>query len=635
MILPYRMTMNIENKLTLSRNVAVVSGIFCLAVSFLLLLNYWQVSRFDPLESKAMEVLVERLSENPDDDALKNDIRNMDLLARKAYFNSHWQIRTGSYLLLFGAVLFAFALRMYHSLKSKIEVPEPHGEDELQARLLSQKWILISGAAVLILALAGSHASVNHLTSFGTGKPGESLPVTKAEENIEVIEVGGEPVLQSGDSLLAADGSAADDSIGMLAGDDESARSTTTPAGEMSLPATSGAETTVNFVFPEAGTLRAHYPAFRGAFGNGISAHKNVPVDFDGPSGKNILWKVNVPLAGNNSPVIWGDRLFLSGANAQKREIYCYDRYGGKLLWTASASDIPGSPPTSPKTTDDTGLAAPSVTTDGNCVYAIFGNGDLLAVDYNGKRMWARNLGMPDNHYGHSSSLLAWKNKLYVQYDTNKGRKLLALNVQTGEMLWETNRNVKISWASPIMANIGGKYQVILSADPLVAGYDAETGKQLWSASVLSGEVGSSPAYGEGLVFAANEYARLVAINPSGGQVVWEQDEYLPEVASPVVSGGLLFVATSYGVLACYDAKTGEKLWEHDGGTGYYSSPVVADGKLIIFDTEGKMQAFALAREKNLVSESALGVKVVTTPAFANNRMFVRTGNALWCIGSK
>ncbi len=102
-------TMNTENRLKLSRNVAVISGIFCLAVAFLLLLNYLQVRRYDPLESKAMEVLVQRLSENPDDDALKNDIRNLDLLARKAYFNSSWQVKTGSYLLLFGALVFALA----------------------------------------------------------------------------------------------------------------------------------------------------------------------------------------------------------------------------------------------------------------------------------------------------------------------------------------------------------------------------------------------------------------------------------------------------------------------------------------------------------------------------------------------
>ncbi len=614
--------MNIRNRLELSRNAAMVSGIFCVAVALLLLLNYWQVSRYDPLESKAMEVLVQRLAENPDDDALKNDIRNLDLLARKAYFNSRWQVTTGSYLLLFGAVVFALALRVYHSLKSKIELPDQKQENELASRLLAQRWVIFSGAGLLALALVASLASVDHLKSFGTGDSSpEGEASVAADPGIEVIEVGEEPVLVTADTS------------GVNGAD--TTQVAALPGATEETPGTGDSSAVKEIVFPDAGQLRANHPSFRGPMANGVSGRSNIPLDFDGPSGKNILWKVAVPLPGTNSPVIWGDRLFVTGANAQKREVYCFDRYGGKLLWTAPADKIEGSPATPPRTTEDTGLAAPSVTTDGIHVYAIFGTGDILALDYSGKRVWARNLGVPDNHYGHSSSLVAWKNKVYVQYDTNKAKKLIALDALTGKTVWETTRNVKISWASPILANIGGRMQVVLAADPLLAGYDAETGKELWHASALAGEVGPSPAYGEGLVFGVNEYASLAAVNPSNGQVVWKDDEYLSEVASPVVANGLLFIATSYGVLACYDAKNGEKLWEADGGVGYYSSPVIADGKLFLFNTDGLLQVFALEREMNLLAEAHLGTKVYTTPAFANNRMFVRAGGNIYCIGIK
>lgn len=614
--------MNIRNRLELSRNAAMVSGIFCVAVALLLLLNYWQVSRYDPLESKAMEVLVQRLAENPDDDALKNDIRNLDLLARKAYFNSRWQVTTGSYLLLFGAVVFALALRVYHSLKSKIELPDQKQENELASRILAQRWVILSGAGLLALALVASLASVDHLKSFGTGDSSpEGEASVAADPGIEVIEVGEEPVLVTADTS------------GVNGAD--TTQVAALPGATEETPGTGDSSAVKEIVFPDAGQLRANHPSFRGPMANGVSGRSNIPLDFDGPSGKNILWKVAVPLPGTNSPVIWGDRLFVTGANAQKREVYCFDRYGGKLLWTAPADKIEGSPATPPRTTEDTGLAAPSVTTDGIHVYAIFGTGDILALDYSGKRVWARNLGVPDNHYGHSSSLVAWKNKVYVQYDTNKAKKLIALDALTGKTVWETTRNVKISWASPILANIGGRMQVVLAADPLLAGYDAETGKELWHASALAGEVGPSPAYGEGLVFGVNEYASLAAVNPSNGQVVWKDDEYLSEVASPVVANGLLFIATSYGVLACYDAKNGEKLWEADGGVGYYSSPVIADGKLFLFNTDGLLQVFALEREMNLLAEAHLGTKVYTTPAFANNRMFVRAGGNIYCIGIK
>lgn len=116
--------MNTQEKINLSSNIAVIAGIFCVAVSLLLLLNFWQMSKSDPLESEAMKVLIERLNKEPGNNELKQDIRHLDLLARKAYFNSQWQVNTGSFLLLFGAIVFALALRVYYSLKSTIVIPE-------------------------------------------------------------------------------------------------------------------------------------------------------------------------------------------------------------------------------------------------------------------------------------------------------------------------------------------------------------------------------------------------------------------------------------------------------------------------------------------------------------------------------
>jgi outer membrane protein assembly factor BamB len=132
-----------NDKLKLAQNVAVISGIFCTVVALLLLLNYWQVSQSDPIESQALEVLVERLKEQPNNDGLKTEIRNYDLLARKAYFNSQWQVKTGAWLLLFGAIVLAFALRVYYSLKSKIEEPDKVLENEIASRILAQKGLLL------------------------------------------------------------------------------------------------------------------------------------------------------------------------------------------------------------------------------------------------------------------------------------------------------------------------------------------------------------------------------------------------------------------------------------------------------------------------------------------------------------
>jgi outer membrane protein assembly factor BamB len=266
-------------------------------------------------------------------------------------------------------------------------------------------------------------------------------------------------------------------------------------------------------------------------------------------------------------------------------------------------------------------------------VVAIFGTGDIVACDYSGKRVWAKNLGVPANHYGHSSSLIYWKGKVIVQFDTSRGGRLLALDISTGEPVWETKRTSHISWASPILAEIGGKMQIITSTEPTVAGYDAETGKELWKSDCMMGEVGPSPAFGSGLAFAGNEYATMAAIDPANGTIVWQENDYLPEVASPVVADGMLVVATSYGILVCYDAKTGTKNWEHDYGDGFYSSPVVADGKLFAADMKGVFHILKLSSQYESLGDNPMGEKVMSTPSFSDGCIYIRGAENLYCIG--
>ncbi len=185
--------MTINDKIKLSQNIAVISGIFCITVALLLLLNYMQMSKNDPTDSRVIEALVERLKQDPDDDALKTEIRNYDLLARKAYFNSQWQVKTGAYLLLFGAVVLAFSLRFYYSLKSKIEEPDTQHENEIASRILAQKGIVIVGAVVMVLAFGASFLTVNHLQSYDIESSITKAQLTPEDEGIEVIEVSENP----------------------------------------------------------------------------------------------------------------------------------------------------------------------------------------------------------------------------------------------------------------------------------------------------------------------------------------------------------------------------------------------------------------------------------------------------------
>ena len=361
---------------------------------------------------------------------------------------------------------------------------------------------------------------------------------------------------------------------------------------------------------------------------------KNIPEKWNGPSGENIKWKVAFSKPGYNSPVIWGDKIFISGGDQSGLLVACYNRNTGQLLWEKEVKDIPGSPATMPRVTDDTGLAASTMAVDGKAVYAIFASGDIVALSMEGKQIWGRNLGVPNNHYGHSSSLQVWENKVIVQYDTNTKGRMLALNTKNGESIWDVERPVHISWASPILIEVDGKIQIVTSADPYVSGHDMVTGAELWKVEAMMGEVGPSPAFEDGLVFASQEYARTVAINPKAAEeFVWEDDEYMSEVGSPVAYKGLMYLATSFGVVVCYDAKTGEKVWEKEFDNEIWSSPVIAEGKLYIIDKEGITHIMKADRSGTLIAEPELGEDGFALPAFADGVVYLRGTKNLYCIG--
>jgi outer membrane protein assembly factor BamB len=605
-----------EDSIRLAINTAIIAGIFSAIISILILLNYVQLATNNPVDSQTMKALVQQLNSDPNNEQLLTEIRSFDLMARKAYFTSKWQIETGGILLLLGVIVMVISLRYYFSTTAKIEEPAEVKIPQNLVRLLSSRWILGLGLVVFVLAMASSFFSVNQLDQYKPGLATVADSSASTKESIEVVDLSS----QANQKVPAADTAKVTD---------KTTTSVKAPASDsIKVSAIQGIAKA-----PSLATIKKQSNSFRGPLGQGVSFCKNIPTTWDVAAGNNIKWKVKVPKRGYNSPVIWANNLFITGADATERWLYCYDRNDGKLLWQYHVQNIPGSPATPPKTTDDTGLAAPTVTTDGNFVAAIFATGDLVVCDFSGKLVWAKNLGVPANHYGHASSLIYWKGSIIVQYDTNKDRKLIALDLATGNPVWETPRTSHISWASPILAEIGGKMQVVTSSEPTVAGYDAMTGKELWKNDCMMGEVGPSPAFGSGLVFAGNEYATVAAIDPSNGTVVWQENDYMPEVASPLVADGMLILATSYGMLVNYDAKTGTKNWEHDFGEGFYSSPVAVDGKLFAADTKGVVHIMKLSAQFEKISDNPTGEKIMATPTFSDGCIYLRGVDNLYCIG--
>lgn len=621
------------------KRIAQIAGVFAFIISMLLIVNYAQYKRIDPIETELINSLVERLNENPEDNKLREQIRTVDLLARKAYFTSQWQIRTGGYLLLLSIAVLVIAMQIIKS-KSLLEVIVTDKEDSFFEQKNARKWISISGIIMVATALTFAFLTHNELSeefsSAGLTGTDNNISVineqTKSEKIIldeviveehEVVELQ-EPVESESKSEKVKVENVKSKAKPAQTETKEVIEEKVAPKVEKTL-----AE------FPSEEEIFNNHPSFRGPGGNGISYRKNIPVNWDGQSGQNIIWKLEIPLHGYNSPIIWEDKIFLSGANSAQREVYCIDRNTGKILWTGEVKNIPGSPATSPKVTDDTGQAAPSLTTDGRRVYAIFANGDVIAFDMDGNQLWARNLGSAGNHYGHSSSLMLYQNVLIVQYDIKKSPRILGLAVATGETIWETPRKVKVSWASPIVVNTGEKTEVFLVAEPIVSSYDPITGIENWNVDCIFGEVGPSAAYAEGVVFAVNEYAILVAIKiGETPEILWESDEYLSDVPSPVATSELLFMATSYGVVVCYNAKTGEIYWESEYDNGFYSSPMMVDDKIYLIDMQGIMHIFKVDKEFVLVGESELGETCMTSPAFTDGKIYIRGNKHLFCIGN-
>lgn len=555
----------------IARSVALVALILAIILSILMIANYIQTKSIDPLNSLAISQLMLRLQETPKNNALKEQIRALDLLARKAYFTNQWQIRFGSFLLFAFVLTFLIAAKYMSSLKPQL----PDLNEEAQANrswentILARKYIIFSGLGLFALAFAANVLS---------------------ESDIEKI------------GLYDAD---------------KAAEAATAAAN-----------------FPDIEEIRQNWPSFRGPEGNGLAYNAEPPTGWDVKSDSNIIWKIELPRTGFNSPIIWGNKMFMSAADDDTLEVFCIDTETGAFNWRRTMNDIPGSPEKWPDVSRDTGYAAATMATDGQNVFVLFATGDVACLDFNGNRLWAKNIGVPDNHYGHSSSLIIYQNLLLIQFDQNTGGRLIALKTASGDPVYDIFRDVQISWASPILATRENGTELVLNSNPAVISYNPQTGEELWDVECMMGEVAPSPAYADGFIYVVNEYARLVGIQlGDSAKVIWEVIDDLSEVASPVATKDFVIVAASYGTVSCFNSKTGERYWFHDFDQGFYSSPILVGDNVYLMDMMGVMYVFEAAKEFKLVSQSELGENAVAIPAFMNNRIYIRGVNNLYCIG--
>jgi len=561
-----------------------VTALFSFIVFVLLMINYLQIRSADPVNHELMTQMRQDYAALPEQDqVLAERIQTLDLLTRKAFFTSQTHLRIGGFLLLAGVCGFLIAFKyMVRWQREKPELKETPTAD-LEFSAFAQSRQLITWASVGVLAVG---LALTVLTQSLLSKLPESETAATAGANGE-----------------------------------------------------SGAE--IAFAIPTWEDLEQNWPSFRGPVSNGTAGSVDGPTEWDVEAGTNIKWTVDLPLPGANSPVIWGDRLFLSAADASAYEVHCYDVETGEQIWKQTVGQLPGSPADKPEVTEETGHAAPTMVVHGELVFAVFANGDMVAYDFEGELVWGRNVGVPENHYGHSSSLIAWDGLVYVQLDGMSEAKVLALNIGTGDEVWSAQRET-ISWASPIIARTEIGPQLIMNSEATVDAYDPATGKLLWSEEFLAGEVAPSPVYANGIVFAANEYAVAGAIRVGGtaeapeSELIWEYDEFLPEVASPITDGERIYFGTSAGDFVCVNLESasdeGEEVYAEELDMGFYSSPVLVGDTIYIGDLDGVMYVIKSGPEFELISKIEMGEEIFATPAFMDGRMYLRTAQHLYCI---
>ena len=569
----------------------IVAALFSLVVCAFMIVNNLRLKATDPIHTPALQRLMQDLKASPQNDAFKEQIREMDLLARRAFFTSQHFNQFAIWLLAGGVAVTVVAFKSISAYHRKLPYPDSRDpKDELPANALwARQSVTVVGLVFVGLALS------------------LALPWKSTLDH---------PPLELASTAITAP---------------------TKHAMIQPLPSAPLAATQTSSAPPPASREERlkHWPSFRGA-ASGHATVTNLPTQWDGKSGAGILWKRAIPLPGFGSPLVWADRVFVSGGNEKTRAVYAVDAKSGKLLWEKAVPSKLASPGEALEVNADTGYAAPTMTTDGARIFAIFATGDLAAFDFEGNQVWTQHFGVPVNPYGHSSSLEVFEDTVIVQFDHKKDGFVAALDVRTGATRWKTARQFGSSWASPALIETGGHPELILVADAFVTSYDPKTGQELWRLKCLANaDVVPTPVFAHGLLFVAADHVKFAAIDVKTRQLVWENKDDTPGIGTAAVAGDFLFAGLGDGGIACWDSKTGKRQWLQETDEGFYASPIIAGNRVFIVDRTGKMFIFeATGSGFKSIAQPVLGEEAVTTPAIYGESLIIRGAKNLFRIGT-
>ncbi len=386
-----------------------------------------------------------------------------------------------------------------------------------------------------------------------------------------------------------------------------------------------------------------NWPGWRGPRGDGSSLEQNVPIKWSAT--ENIAWKTLLPGEGHSSPIVWGDRIFLTTAlkETQERLLLCLEAPTGKLLWQQTV--LRG--PLEAKNAENS-YASATPTTDGQRVYVTFLDGKdviVAAHDFSGKQLWLVRPGQFQAVWGFSHNPTLFEDKVIVDCDSKGENFIVAVSRADGRTLWKTPReNGTHSYSAPLIREMAGRAQVVVAGDKAVTGYDPRSGKQLWVVDGPSEDCVATPVFNQesGLVLSCSSWPKrvLIAIKPDGegnvtqSKVAWSTDVGAPYVPSPI-SVGKWFMTAAFNDKAayCFEAATGRILWHEKMGL-HHSSPVAADGRVYFLNDDGVMHVVKAGPEFALLARNELGEKTYASPAISGGRMFLRGFKGLYCIAA-
>jgi len=400
-----------------------------------------------------------------------------------------------------------------------------------------------------------------------------------------------------------------------------------------------------------------NWPQFRGPGSQGISAETGLPVRWDAT--RNVRWKTPLPGPGHSSPVVWGDRIFLtafregSGLRSYFRNVgellvLALDARTGRILWerNVGASDIE-------ETHSTNAPASPTPVTDGRLVYAYFGSRGLVAFDFDGRQVWIKPLGPHPNEWGSASSPILYKHLLILNVDTDADDYLLAVDKTNGKTVWRTPRTETTrAWPTPFLWTAAaqgapnGSDQIVVSGSGRVKSYDPTNGRELWTVDGLSLWVSPTPVSAHGLLYVVSSGQGgdvFLAIRPGGRgnitstHVAWRYDRSAPYVSSPVVAGDYLYSVKNGGLLTCLNAKTGVPLWlERLRARGdYFASLVAGDGKIYATSEDGDVSVIAAKPQFELLATNSIGERLMASPAVAGGVVYLRSDAHLFAIAER